>query len=102
MDDSKGLPYFLLGLGIGVAVGVLFAPQSGEETRGLIRSKAGEGGDYLRRRTEDLKGSASDIAERGRSVWNRQRDQVSAAVDAGKQAYREAVSGRTESGNEAI
>lgn len=102
MDDSKGLPYFLLGLGLGVAVGVLFAPQSGEETRGLIKSKAGEGGDYIKRRGDDLKGSAAEIADRGKTVWNRQRDQVSAAVDAGKQAYREAVSGRTETGPEAI
>ena len=40
MDDSKGLSYFMLGLGIGVAVGIVFAPQSGEDTRGQIRSKA--------------------------------------------------------------
>jgi len=39
MDDSKGLSYFLLGLGVGVAVGIVFAPQSGEETRGLLRSR---------------------------------------------------------------
>ncbi|HYZ84113.1 MAG TPA: YtxH domain-containing protein [Bryobacteraceae bacterium] len=93
MDDSKGMSYFLLGLGIGVAVGFLFAPQSGEETRGLIRSKANEGGDYLKRRGEELKGSAEDMVERGKSAWNRQREQINAAVDAGKQAYRETVSG---------
>ena len=34
MDDSKGLAYFFLGVGIGVAVGMIFAPQSGAETRG--------------------------------------------------------------------
>ena len=48
MDDSKALSCFLLGLGIGVAVGIVFAPASGEETRGRIRSRALEGGDYLK------------------------------------------------------
>jgi gas vesicle protein len=93
MDDSRGLSYFFLGLGVGVAVGILFAPQSGEETRGLIKSKAQEGGEYVKRRTGDLRESASDIVDRGRTVVNKQKEQLSAAIDAGKQAYREAVSG---------
>ena len=102
MDDSKGLSYFLLGLGLGVAVGVLFAPQSGEETRGLIKSKAGEGGEYIKRRGEELRGSASEVVDKGRSVLSSQRDQLRAAVDAGKQAYREAVSGAVETGPGAV
>ena len=40
MDEDKKLSYFCLGLGIGVAVGILFAPKSGEETRQLLKSKA--------------------------------------------------------------
>jgi gas vesicle protein len=93
MEDSKGLSYFFLGLGIGVAVGVMFAPHSGEETRGLLRHKALEGGDYLKRRSSELKDSATDVVERGRTVVRSQREQISAAMEAGRQAYREAVSG---------
>ena len=92
MDDSKGLSYFLLGLGVGVAAGIVFAPQSGQETRGLIRSKAQESGEALKRRTEELRDSATDLVDRGKSVVGRQKEQLAAAVDAGKQAYREAVS----------
>lgn len=92
MDDSKGLSYFFLGLGVGVAVGLLFAPQSGEETRGLIKNKAQEGGDYLKRRGEEVRESATEALDRGRDLVSRQRDQLTAAIDAGKQAYREAVS----------
>ena len=93
MDEDKKLSYFFLGLGIGVAVGILFAPKSGGETRDLIREKAGEGKDYLKRRSDDLREQASDIVDRGKDLVARQREQLAAAVDAGKQAYRETVAG---------
>ncbi|MBS1825333.1 MAG: YtxH domain-containing protein [Acidobacteria bacterium] len=92
MDEDKKLSYFCLGLGIGVAVGILFAPKSGEETRDIIRSKAGEGKDYLRRRGEEMRDRAEDLVERGKSAVQRQKEQLNAAVDAGRQAYRESVS----------
>jgi gas vesicle protein len=95
MDDNKGLSYFLLGLGVGVAVGIVFAPTSGEETRGRIRSKAIEGGDYLKRRTEDLRESATDIVDKGRNAVRSQREQLNAAVEAGRQAYRETIAEAT-------
>jgi len=98
MDEDKKLSYFFLGMGIGVAVGILFAPKSGEETRELIRTKAGEGRDYLKRRGEEARESATEWVERGRTAVSRQKEQLSAAVEAGKQAYREAVSGDAEMG----
>jgi gas vesicle protein len=91
MADENKLTFFVLGFGIGVAVGILFAPQSGEETRDLIKSKAGEGKDYLRKRSEALYESAGDLVDKGKSAVSRQKDQLAAAVEAGKQAYREAV-----------
>jgi gas vesicle protein len=91
MEDDNKFSYFFLGLGLGVAVGLLFAPSSGAETRDLIRSKADESKDYPRRRGTELRDSANDAIERGKTVVSRQRDHLAAAVDAGKQAYREAV-----------
>jgi len=82
---------FLLGLGLGVGIGLVFAPQSGEETRDLLMSKADESKDYLKRQSEGLRGSASDIVGKGREAINRQRDSLSDAIEAGKQAYREKV-----------
>ena len=93
MEDDNKFSYFFLGLGLGVAVGLLFAPNSGAETRDLIRSKADESKDYLRRRGTELRDSATDVLEKGKTAVSRQRDHLAAAVDAGKQAYREAVSG---------
>ena len=91
MEDDNRFSYFFLGLGLGVAVGLLFAPKTGSETRELLRSKADEGKDYLKRRSNELRDQANDVIDRGRSAVNRQRDNLSAAVEAGKQAYREAV-----------
>ena len=91
MDEDKKLSYFCLGLGIGVAVGILFAPKTGEETRQLLKSKADEGKDYLIRQSEELKGSAADALERSRAAFLRQKEQLAAAVEAGKQAYKETL-----------
>lgn len=89
MDEDKRLSYFFLGLGIGVAVGILFAPKAGEETRGLIKDKAGEGADYLKRRGDEVRNQAGEVIDRGKTAVQKQREQLNAAVEAGKQAYRE-------------
>jgi|SRR5579864_3664359 len=99
MEDDNKFSYFFLGLGLGVAVGLLFAPKTGSETRDLIRSKADEGKDYLKRRTTELREQAEDVIDKGRTAVTRQRDNLSAAVEAGKTAYREAVSGAPVSGD---
>ena len=91
MEDDKKFSYFFLGLGIGVAVGVLFAPKSGEETRELLKEKAEEGRDYLKRRTEELRETATDALDKGRNAITRQKEQLTAAMEAGKAAYRDKV-----------
>lgn len=101
-QGSNGLSFFIVGLGVGVAVGMLMAPRSGEETRELLRSKADESKEFLRakadesreyvaRRGAELKGSASELIDRSKEALNRQKEQLSMAVEAGKQAYRESV-----------
>ncbi len=89
MDEKNNLPYFFLGLGVGLAVGLLFAPKSGEETRALIKGRAEEGRDFVKRKSTELRETATDFIERGKEAVARQREQVTAAVDAGRQAYRE-------------
>ncbi len=91
MEDDNKLSYFFLGVGLGVAVGVLFAPKSGPETREMIRNKANEGADYVKRRGAELRDQASDAIDKGKQTLQRHRDNLSAAVEAGKQAYRDAV-----------
>lgn len=90
MDDNDGSRffYFLTGLGIGALIGVLFAPAAGERTRELIVDKAGEGRDFLLSKSRELRNQAADYVERGKEVLAEQREQLVAAVEAGKQAYR--------------
>jgi gas vesicle protein len=93
--DKDGLANFFLGLGVGVGIGLLFAPKTGEETREILKGKADEGREFLKKQAADLRENASDIAndivEKGRDVISRQRDSLSEAIQAGKQAYREKV-----------
>ena len=98
MEDDNKLCYFFLGLGLGVAVavGVLFAPMSGAETRDLLRSKAEEGAELAKRRAAELRDAATETLERGKSTVQRHKDNLAAAVDAGKQAYREATNTPTD------
>ena len=83
MEEDNKFSYFFLGLGLGVAVGLLFAPKSGSETRDLLLNKADEGKEYLKRRSTELRDQAADVVEKGKSAVTRQRDHLSAAVEAG-------------------
>ncbi len=93
MEDDNKLGYFFLGLGAGVAVGLLFAPKSGEDTRRLIRDRAADSGDYLKKQTSDIKSSAADLLDKSKDTLSKHRESIVSAVEAGKQAYREAVTG---------
>lgn len=80
---------FLLGFGVGLAVGVLFAPKAGAESREYISSKASEGTDYLLKQGQQLKDSATDLLERGKNIVTSQKDKVTGSVeDARQQAYQ--------------
>ena len=89
--DKNGFSSFLLGLGVGVGIGMLFAPKAGAETRQLIKDKAGEGGEFLKQRGTELKQQAGDLVDKGKETLNRQKDTIADAVEAGKQAYRDAL-----------
>jgi gas vesicle protein len=90
MGNNVGskVSYFLVGLGIGSLVGILFAPKSGEETRDYLTSKADEGRDYAQKKARELRERAEDLLERSKEVMARQKDAFSSAVEAGKETYK--------------
>jgi gas vesicle protein len=81
--------FFLIGGFIGAAVALLLAPRSGEEIRRLIATKTREGTDYVANRTKDVSEKTTGLIDRGKELLQQQRDQLAAALEAGKQAYRE-------------
>ena len=87
-NAGSKVSFFLVGLGIGALVGILFAPKSGEETREFLAQKADEGREYAQRKARELRERAEDILERSKTVAVRQKETISAAVDAGRDAYQ--------------
>src|SRR5277367_5655369 len=89
-DNSAGskVSFFLVGLGIGSLVGLLFAPKSGDETREYLTGKADEGREYAQKKARELRERAEDLIERSKEIMSRQKDALSSAVDAGKDTYR--------------
>lgn len=94
MADNVGskVSFFMVGLGIGALIGILFAPKSGEETREYLSSKADEGREYAQRKARELRERAEDLLERSKEIMARQKDAISNtisnAVEAGKETYK--------------
>jgi gas vesicle protein len=90
MSDNVGskVSFFLVGLGIGTLLGILFAPKSGEETRDYLSSKADEGRDYAQKKARELRERADDLLQRGKDVVSKQKEALSSAVEAGKETYK--------------
>lgn len=66
----------LVGLGFGVAIGLLMAPQTGEDTRAQL----GEQGIMLRDRSTGLTGQlrarATDALSQGREIYQRTKTEL--------------------------
>lgn len=66
----------LIGFGLGVAAGLLLAPQSGEDTRAQI----GEQGIMLRDRgagvSNEIRARANDALEQGREIYERTKNEL--------------------------
>jgi gas vesicle protein len=87
---------FLMGGLTGAALAILFAPRSGKETRELLGDKIREGQEKSRdlRERASTKGreileDASDYVERAKEGVDKRKDRLSAAIEAGRQAYRD-------------
>jgi len=82
---------FVAGLFIGLLAGTVLAmiaaPQSGEETRDILRAKAREAADRTRDTAGDISqtvsGTTNDLIERGRSIVDQARARVDASIAEG-------------------
>lgn len=123
-NSGDKLVYFLIGAGIGAITALLFAPKSGEELRSDIADATKKGldyardtgrdlgeraGDYYHERVEQVadlssrsREAVTDLTDRGRDLLTRQKSQFAAAIEAGKQGYREAKQADTAAAAEEI
>src|SRR5260370_35746275 len=94
MSNNSGV-YFLTGLAAGVAVGILFAPHNGLETRDLIGRKAEEGkealkeeGLRLKRQAMAMRQRATDLMEQGKEAVKEEKERLAHAIDCGVSTYK--------------
>jgi gas vesicle protein len=93
MQANNGYSFFILGLGVGAAAALLFAPKSGADSRKYLQSKAEDAAKTVKDQTSQVIGLASESIDRGKAMLREQVDNVSTAIDSGKRAYHEAVEG---------
>jgi len=99
-DAGARIAYFAIGALLGAAAALLFAPKSGRELREDLADatrkgvdRARETGSQLSARAGEYYESASaragELAAGVRDAASRRGERLSAAVEAGRQAYRE-------------
>ena len=74
---------FMAGMVVGAGVALLYAPQTGKETRRMLAKKA----DELKDEAEEI---VEDVLEKGKKVLKEKKEQFDAAIEAGKEAMGDA------------
>jgi gas vesicle protein len=99
-DAGTRLTYFVIGATVGAVVALLFAPKSGRELREDLADATRKGVDRARETSSQLSARAGEyydaassrageLAASAREVVERRGERVSAAIEAGRQAYRD-------------
>ena len=88
-DVATKVTFFVAGVGIGAAIALLFAPQSGKETRKQIAGKAQEGKDYVASKGREIRKQAEDLVDQGKDLVTKQKARLADVLESGKQAARE-------------
>ena len=89
MNTSRILLGFVAGAAVGAALGILFAPDKGTETRRKISEKSNDVAGSLKDKFSDLvdgvkdkfsglKSDAEDVAEKGYTAYNRSKSEMNA------------------------
>ena len=67
-DKGSNLAWFLAGIAVGAAVGVMYAPQSGKVTRRQIGRTATDSREVMEERGKELMDKGKDIYDRGKRI----------------------------------
>jgi gas vesicle protein len=100
MSDGKGsldfVAGFLIGALAGAAAALLFAPQSGEDTRVLIREKGIELRDQADGLGSEVRKRAEGLGAQARERAGEVQTQIKRAVDEGRAKAKEELLARVE------
>jgi gas vesicle protein len=76
---------FLLGVAIGGALALLFAPTSGEETREKLRQTAEDGMDFIDSKKREFRDTAEELSRKGKEMRRKAED----AIEKGKKTVQD-------------
>jgi gas vesicle protein len=80
---------FLGGAVAGVVAGILLAPKSGEETRRDLKRYAKRAEEEVLEKAKEARAALDETIERGKQFIAEKREDVEAAVKAGKEAMKD-------------
>ena len=86
---SSILLSFLLGGLTGAALALLYAPRPGRETREYLADKLHEGAERSRGLRDDAVSKGREFLDEAGDYLERRKERLAAAVEAGRQVYRE-------------
>jgi len=97
INISNKLLVLLAGTGIGTVIGMLIAPQSGEQLRenltGRVNDLTGMVQDKVKQ--SGIAGTATstvrDVMERGKNVVNMGKERLNESIEAGKKKFNESI-----------
>ncbi|HXZ31295.1 MAG TPA: YtxH domain-containing protein [Terriglobales bacterium] len=81
---GTAITFFLIGLGAGTVIGLLFAPKPGKQMRRELRRKYEDARDAIEDWKEDAKAAAEDAVERGAEIADEVRERVSPLAKAAR------------------
>ena len=83
MKWTESISTFVVGLGVGAALGVLFAPRSGDDTRENILESAKDG-------VDGAVAAGQKLIQRAQQDVDEAKGRMRQAKEVGEQAFREA------------
>ena len=112
MNTSEKFLYLITGTGIGAALGILFAPKSGQEIRNTLATQAHRGADLISEKVGEGKkfvhekggaaGAVRNIVDRGKRTFNESVESVknrfNESIEAGTSEYQSQRSASRERG----
>ena len=75
-NNGGSLVWFVAGAAVGASIALLYAPQSGKETRKLIKKKTREGREALSEGAGDLMDKGRELYEKGLRVADEAADLI--------------------------